>query len=97
MNLNSKKSRADLLLQHLRSALNQHQVMQEDLDSLIAAASQNLAKDIGTSTAIAHQLLELVLDKEVEVNLTRVRPMSAIEIDELIEKYLSNNFLNSGK
>lgn len=90
MNLNSKKSRADLLLQHLRSALNQYQVMQEDLDTLMSTASQHLAKEIGTSTTVAHQLLELVLDKEVEINQRRMRPISSSEIEELIEKHINN-------
>ena len=84
----NKKTKADLVLFHLRSALNMHQVMQEDLDILISNASKALAGEIGTSISSAHQLLELVLDKEIELNKKRARPISSSEIEELISRHL---------
>lgn len=87
-NTSSKKSVADSVLHHLRSALNVHQVMQEDLDLSLSNASKHLAGEIGTSISVAHQLLELVLDKEVELNRKRARPISSSEIEDLIQKHL---------
>jgi transcriptional regulator NrdR family protein len=86
----NKRTKADSILFHLRNALNIHQVMQEDLDLLISNASKQLAGEIGTSISTAHKLLELVLDKEVELNKRRARPISSVEIEALINKHLHN-------